>query len=576
MADPALLLTARFRSAFDVLEPGADPVVRPSDRADYQVNGVLPLAKRLGRNPREVAQQIVDSVDVTDVCSAVDIAGPGFLNVTLTDGYLAAALATQSLDAGLGVRAAEHVETVVVDYSAPNTAKEMHVGHLRSTIIGDALARTLAAVGHRIIRENHVGDWGLQFGMLIEHLVDIGETEAAAELSTGDLTEFYRQAKTSFDASDEMKERARRRVVALQSGDHETRRLWHVLVDQSGAYFQRVYDRLGVLLRPEDTRGESTYNAMLERVVEDLAAEQLLVESDGAQCVFPPGFTGRDGQPQPLIVKNRNGGFGYGATDLATIRDRVERLGATWMIYVVGAPQAHHLAMVWKTCELAGWLRPPARAVHVPFGSVLGEDRKMYRTRAGDSVKLTDLLDEAVQRAEAAIAEKNPAIVGDERARVARTIGIGAVKYADLANDRIKDYVFSFDRMLAFEGNTGPYLQYAHARIRSILRNAGPEADELAGIEPALVEPQERALGVALLGLDAAVHDTIDKLGPHRLCTYLFDLAQAFTAFYEACPVLREGVPPDVRRSRLALCSLTSAVLARGLGLLGIDAPERM
>jgi arginyl-tRNA synthetase len=576
MADPALLLTARFQTAFDALEPGADPVVRPSDRADYQVNGVLPLAKRLGRNPREVAQQIVDAVDVGGVCAAVEIAGPGFLNVTLTDGFLAAELAVQSLDAGLGIRAAAHAETAVIDYSHPNTAKEMHVGHLRSTIIGDALARTLTAVGHRVILENHIGDWGLQFGMLIEHLVDLGEAEAASELSTGDLTGFYREAKVKFDGSDEFKERARHRVVSLQSGDHETRRLWHVLVDQSDAYFQQVYDRLGVLLRPEHTRGESAYNEMLERVVEDLTAEQLLVESDGALCAFPPGFSGRDGQPQPLIVKNRNGGFGYAATDLATVRDRVDRLGATWMIYVVGAPQTLHLAMVWATCELAGWLRPPARAVHAPFGSVLGDDRKMYRTRAGDSVKLTDLLDEAVQRAEAAIVEKNPGIIGDERAAVARSVGIGALKYADLANDRVKDYVFSFDRMLAFEGNTGPYLQYAHARIRSILRNAGPEADELAGIEPALVEPQERALGLALLGLDAAVHDMIDKLGPHRLCTYLFELAQAFTAFYEACPVLRAGVAPDIRRSRLALCALTAAVLARGLGLLGIDAPERM
>jgi len=299
------------------------------------------------------------------------------------------------------------------------------------------------------------------------------------------------------------------------------------------------------------------------------------VDSDGARCVFPPGFTGREGEPQPVIVQNRNGGYGYAATDLATVRERVER-NITWMIYVVGAPQAHHLAMVWKVCEMAGWLQPPARAVHVPFGSVLGEDRKMYRTRSGDSVKLSGLPDEAVERAAAAIAEKNPAITGDERANVARIVGIGAVKYADLANDRIKDYVFSFDRMLTFEGNTGPYLQYAHARIRSILRNAGGEASELSAVMPIIGEPQERALGMALLGLDAAVHDTIDKLGPHRLCTYLFDVAQAFTSFYEACPVLKAGVAERVRRSRLALCDLTARVLATGLGLLGIEAPERM
>lgn len=576
MADPALALTDLFRPAFDALEPGADPVVRPSDRADFQINGVLPLAKRLGRNPREVAQQVLDAVDTTAVCAATEIAGPGFINVTLSDGFLAAQVHAQAVDDRLGVRTAAVPERVVVDYSAPNTAKEMHVGHLRSTIIGDALARLLAFAGHHVIRENHVGDWGLQFGMLIEHLVDIGEASAAAELSTGDLTAFYRQAKVSFDGSDEFKERARGRVVLLQAGDPETLRLWHVLVDQSGAYFQQVYDRLGVLLRPEDTHGESAYNDLLPVVVADLAAAGLLVESDGAQCVFPPGFTGRDGQPQPLIVRNRNGGYGYAATDLACVRDRVDRLGATWLVYVVGAPQAQHLAMVWATCELAGWLRPPARAVHVPFGSVLGEDRKMYRTRAGDSVKLTDLLDEAVEQAAAKIAEANPSITGDERASVARAVGVGAVKYADLSNDRIKDYVFSFERMLAFEGNTGPYIQYAHARISKILRDAGDDAADLAAEVPTLAEPQERALAKALVGFDAAVHDSIDKLGPHRLCTYLFDLAQTFTSFYEACPVLKAGVPDEVRRSRLALCALTQRVLARALGLLGLDAPARM
>jgi arginyl-tRNA synthetase len=537
---------------------------------------VLPLAKRLGRNPREVAAEIVGAARLDGMCQQVEVAGPGFVNLTLDDAFVAAQLAEQAADPRLGVRTVATPERVVVDYSAPNTAKEMHVGHLRSTIIGDALARVLGHVGHTVFRENHVGDWGLQFGMLIEHLTDIGEAEAAAELSTGDLTVFYQQAKRSFDAGDAFKERARQRVVLLQSGDHDTLRMWHLLVDQSAAYFQQVYDRLGVLLRPDDYRGESFYNDLLGPVVDDLAAAGLLVESDGALCVFPPGFLGREGEPQPIIVKNRNGGFGYAATDLATVRDRAEREHATWMVYVVGSPQAQHLAMVWKVCELAGWLRPPARAVHVPFGSVLGEDRKMYRTRSGDSVKLTDLLDEAVQRAEAAIAEKNPAITGDERAAVARTVGIGAVKYADLSNDRVKDYVFSFDRMVAFEGNTGPYLQYAHARMRKILRDAGDAATDLAAVVPVIAEPQERALAMALFGFDAAVHDTIDKLGPHRLCTYLFELAQTFTAFYEACPVLKPGVPDDVKRSRLALCDHTSRVLATGLGLLGIAAPERM
>lgn len=576
MTDPVLHLTAVFQPAFDALEAGADPVVRPSDRADFQVNGVLPLAKRLGRNPREVAETLLASVDLSAVASVVEIAGPGFVNLTMSDAFLAEQVATVAADGRLGVRPAAVPERIVVDYSAPNTAKEMHVGHLRTTIIGDALARIFGHLGHTVLRENHVGDWGLQFGMLIEHLLDVGEAEAAHELSTGDLTSFYQQAKLAFDARAELKERARERVVLLQSGDAETRRLWELLVQQSDAYFQTVYRRLGVLLTSADTRGESAYNDMLDDVVRDLDAAGLLVESDGALCVFPPGYTNREGQPQPLIVKNRNGGFGYAATDLATVRDRVDRLHATLLVYVVGSPQAQHLAMVWKVCEMAGWLQPPARCVHVPFGSVLGEDRKMFRTRAGETVKLTDLLDEAVEQAAAKIAEANPAITGDERARVARAVGIGAVKYADLSNDRIKDYVFSFERMLAFEGNTGPYIQYAHARISKILRDAGAERDDLAGVAPALAEPQERALAKALLGLDAAVHDTADKLGPHRLCTYLFDLAQTFTSFYEACPVLKPGVPPDVRRSRLALSELTARVLATGLGLLGIESPERM
>lgn len=579
MADPLHTVAATLREAFaratGLPADDIDPVVRPSDRADAQANGALALAKQVGKNPREVADAVVATGLLAEVCSAVEVAGPGFINLTFTPEFLAGQLAAAGTDAHLGVRPAV-AEVAVVDYSAPNVAKEMHVGHLRTTIIGDALVRLLTFAGHTVVRENHVGDWGLQFGMLIEHLVDIGEASAAAELSTGDLTAFYRQAKTSFDDDDAFKERARQRVVLLQAGDPETRRLWHVLVDQSDAYFQQVYDRLGVLLRPEDTRGESAYNDMLPVVVDDLAAAGLLVESDGAMCVFPPGFTGRDGQPQPLIVKNRNGGFGYAATDLATVRDRVDRLGATWLIYVVGAPQAQHLAMVWKTCEQAGWLAPPARAVHVPFGSVLGEDRKMYRTRSGDSVKLSDLLDEAVEQAAAKIAEANPSIVGDERARVSRAVGIGAVKYADLSNDRIKDYVFSFERMLAFEGNTGPYIQYAHARISKILRDAGDDAADLAGVVPALAEPQERALAKALVGFDAAVHDTIDKLGPHRLCTYLFDLAQTFTSFYEACPVLKAGVPEPVRRSRLALCAVTQRVLASSLALLGLEAPARM
>jgi arginyl-tRNA synthetase len=576
MADPILHLTALLQRGFDQLEPGADPVARPSDRADYQANGVLPLAKRLGRNPRDVAADLLTRLDLKDVAD-VEIAGPGFLNITLKDRTVEALISALNADEDrLGVRTVPYPERVVIDYSAPNVAKEMHVGHLRSTIIGDALVRLLSFVGHTVIRENHVGDWGLSFGMLIEHLTDLQRTARAEDLSIGDLGDFYKQARAKFDATDAFKERSRNRVVALQSGDAETLRLWGILVEQSASYFQEVYDKLGVLLRTDDIVGESFYNPMLDAVVDDLTGLGLIQESDGALCAFPPGFVGREGEPQPIIVKNRNGGFGYAATDLATVRDRVGRLDATLLLYVVGSPQALHLNMVWKVAEMAGWLTPPARAVHVPFGSVLGSDRKMYRTRAGESIRLVDLLDEAVNRATAELEKRTSDITGDERQSVARAIGLGAVKYADLSSDRIKDYVFDWDRMLAFEGNTAPYLQYACARIASILRRAGEQAQDLAGEAIAVDAPQERALAMALLGFDAAVHDTIDKLGPHRLCTYLFDLAQTFTSFYDACPVMKDDVAEATRRSRLALCQLTLRVLSRGLNLLGIDVPERM
>ncbi|HEX9259208.1 MAG TPA: arginine--tRNA ligase, partial [Acidimicrobiales bacterium] len=441
MADPAHALLERLQPAFDALEPGADPVVRPSDRADFQVNGVLPLAKRLGRNPREVADEIVRTADLSGVAT-VEVAGPGFLNLTLEPALIASLTRQMAADDRLGVAPAVTPETVVVDYSAPNVAKEMHVGHIRTTIIGDALCRLLSHAGHRVIRENHVGDWGTQFGMLIEHLLDLGEDQAAHELNVGDLDGFYRQARAVFTASPEMQERARERVVKLQGGDPETLRLWQVLVRESAGYFQTVYDKLGVLLTGDDLRGESYYNPMLSSVVTDLEAKGLLVESEGAKVVFLDGYTNRLGEPQPLIIQNSQGGFNYATTDLATIRDRVDNRGATLLLYVVGAPQSQHLEMCFEVARLAGWLVPPARAVHIPFGNVLGPDRKMFKTRSGATVRLVELLDEAVERAATAVAEKNPDLGDQERAVVARAVGIGAVKYADLSTDRVKDYVF--------------------------------------------------------------------------------------------------------------------------------------
>jgi arginyl-tRNA synthetase len=444
----------------------------------------------------------------------------------------------------------------------------------------------LGHLGHDVVRENHIGDWGTPFGMLIEHLLDVGEEAAITKLSVGDLTGFYQAARASFDGDDEFKDRSRRRVVLLQRGDAETLRMWRVLVDHSISYFDEVYEKLGVLLTDDDIKGESFYNPMLPQVVKDLDAAGLLVEDAGALCVFPPGFTNREGGPLPLIVQKSDGGFGYAATDLACIRHRVDVVGATRMLYVVGAPQAQHLEMCFAVSRMAGWLPSGVEAVHVPFGSVLGTDHRMLRTRAGTSVKLVDLLDEAVARAAEAMAERgrDAALSSEEQRSVAHALGMGAIKYADLSTDRVRDYVFDWDRMLSFEGDTGPYLQYAHARIRSIFRRA----TEPAGAEPepggeraergsviVLRAPEERALGLSLIGYSAAIRAAVEELSPSKLCAYLYSLATTFTTFYERCPVLRA---PDetTRLSRLALAETTALVLSEGLGLLGIEAPERM
>ncbi|MGA0922194.1 MAG: arginine--tRNA ligase [Ilumatobacteraceae bacterium] len=551
----------------------ADPVVRPSDRADAQVNGALPLAKALGRNPREVAEEIIASGALDGVCSSVEVAGPGFVNLVFSDDFLSGLAADAARHERLGL-ATSDPRTVVIDYSAPNVAKEMHVGHLRSTVIGDALARLHLFAGDTVIRENHIGDWGRPFGMLIEHLLDLGEDVAAAGLGQGDLDGFYKQANVKFSESEEFQERSRERVVALQGGDPDTAALWRRLVAMSTEYFNTVYSKLGVLLNDDDLAGESMYQPGMQATIDRLGAAGLLEESDGASVVFPPGFTNRDGEPLPLIIRARTGGFNYATSDLTCVIDRVERLGADLMLYVVGAPQQQHLDMVFAVARMAGWLPEGVDAVHVAFGNVLGEDRKMLRSRSGDSVKLVDLLDEAIERAGSLVAEKNPDLDDDERAAVARAVGIGAVKYADLSTDRVRDYVFDWDRMLSFDGNTAPYLQYAHARIRSIFRRAGVDPSSVDPSAIALVEPAERELALRILATPSVIAEATSSQSPHRLCTHLFDLAQAFTAFYEHCPVLKVDEP--VRGSRLALCDLTARTLSTGLDLLGIEAPERM
>ena len=581
MADPVVTVSHLLEPAFAAVGgAGADPVVRPSDRADAQANGALAIAKQLGQNPRQVAEAVlaIAGPALAGVCSSIEIAGPGFLNLTFTNEFLAAQLAEAAADDHLGVHLEPDPKRVVIDYSAPNVAKEMHVGHLRTTVIGDALTRMLMFVGDTVIRENHIGDWGTPFGMLIEHVIDIGEDQAAAGLSVGDLDGFYRAARAKFDADPTFQDRARKRVVLLQSGgDLETTKFWQMLVELSTEYFNTLYAKLDVLLTNDDLAGESSYNHLLPMVVERLTAAGLLEGNDGAKVVFAPGFTNREGDPLPLIVEKRGGGFNYAASDLACVIDRVERVKGDLLLYVVGAPQAQHFAMVFKVAEMAGWLGPPTKAVHVMFGNVLGSDRKMLKSRSGEPLKFAELLDEAVERAATAIAEKNPDLSAAEQAELAHVIGIGAVKYADLSTDRIKDYVFDWDRMLAFDGNTAPYLQYAHVRICSIFRRAEIERSSIRSAKPTVLldTPQERALALRLLAFDSAVWDTIDKYSPHRLCTYLFDLAQDFTAFFEHCPVLKAS-NEATKQSRLSLCDTTARVLATGLGLLGIVAPERM
>lgn len=577
MADPIVSVSRRLADAFSAVAGiSVDPVVRPSDRADAQANGALSIAKTMGIQPREVAQKALDAAgDLSDMLQSTEIAGPGFINLVFSDEYLAQQLSEAMSTSTLGVRVSDDPHTVVIDYSAPNVAKEMHVGHLRSTVIGDALVRVMGFVGHTVVRENHIGDWGTPFGMLIEHLIDLGEENAAHELGVGDLDGFYKQARSKFEASDEFKTRARQRVVMLQSGDDDTMRLWRTLVKESTRYFNKVYTQLDVLLTDDDLMGESAYNDLLSLVVERLRDSGLLVKSEGAEVVFPEGFTNRENEPLPLIIRKGDGGYNYATSDLGCVIDRVERVGARTVLYVVGAPQAQHLQMVEAVARMAQWMPEGYVMKHVSFGSVLGSDRKILKSRAGETVKLAALLDEAVVRAETAVAEKNPDMSEADRSAIANMIGIGAVKYSDLSTDRVKDYIFDWERMLSFEGNTAPYLQYAHARICSIFRRAEVSRASVRGVTPSLAQPQERALALRLLRFDSAVWEMIDTLSPHKLCTYLFDLATDFTAFYEHCPVLKTG-HEDTRESRLALCDATARVMEQGLALLGIRAPEQM
>ena len=580
---------AAAQAAGQRLDPQLAPASKP-EFGDFQANGALPLAKPLGQSPRAIATAIVAQLasdpGFAELCLEPVIAGPGFINLTLRPERLAAEVLARLDDPRLGVPQAGAAAPVVVDFSSPNIAKEMHVGHLRSTIIGDCLARVLAFRGHGVLRLNHVGDWGTQFGMLITHLKQVAPQalDMADAVDLGDLVAFYRQAKARFDDDEAFQAASRDEVVRLQSGDPVSLRAWGLLCDQSRREFQLIYDRLDIRL---SERGESFYNPYLADVVADLDGAGLLVTDDGARCVFLEGVSGKEGKPLPVIVQKRDGGFNYATTDLAAIRYRLAAPpagdGARRLIYVTDAGQAAHFAGVFQVARRAGWVPADAQLEHVPFGLVQGDDGKKLKTRSGDTVRLRDLLDEAVERAEAdlrrRLAEEGRYEEETFIQHVSTTVGIAAVKYADLSTNRITNYQFSFDRMLALSGNTAPYLLYAVVRIAGIARKGGDQAAEdgsafTAGAGLVFSEPQEWALIRELLKLDAVIAEVEEELLPNRLCSYLFELSQVFNRFYDQVPVLKAAEP--ARSSRLALCRLTADTLKLGLGLLGIPTLERM
>ena len=606
-------LSERLQLALDLAFPEAAAAARDAGRpldpqlvaaskpefGDFQANGALALAKPLRRSPRDVAAaiqaQLLLDGPFLELCLEPEIAGPGFLNLRLRREALAAEVAARLADPQrLGVPSiGPGTAPVIVDFSSPNIAKEMHVGHLRSTIIGDALARVLEFRGHQVLRLNHVGDWGTQFGMLITHLKQVAPQAltTADAVDLGDLVAFYRQAKARFDADETFQTTAREEVVRLQGGDPVSRRAWQLLCEQSRREFQAIYDRLDIRLTE---RGESFYNPYLEAVVADLDASGLLVQDDGAQCVFLEGVSGKEGKPLPVIVQKSDGGFNYATTDLAAIRYRFAAPpagdGAHRVIYVTDAGQASHFVGVFQVARRAGWIPAEARLEHVPFGLVQGEDGKKLKTRSGDTVRLKDLLDEAVERCEAdlrrRLAEEGRTESEEFIHHVATTVGLAAVKYADLSQNRTTNYQFSFDRMLALQGNTAPYLLYAVVRIAGIARKGGDGVEtNIQGRQPLAAstaesvslhfsEPQEWALVRQLLDFDAVIAAVEDELLPNRLCSYLFELSQVFNRFYDQVPVLK--APPTARDSRLALCRLTADTLKLGLGLLGIATLERM
>ncbi|WP_109407566.1 arginine--tRNA ligase [Proteus genomosp. 4] len=553
----------------------SEPLVRQSAKVqfgDYQANGVMGAAKKMGIPPRQLAEKILEQLDITGIADKVEIAGPGFINIFLSPQWVAKQAEDALVDEHLNVTSVTP-QTIVIDYSSPNVAKQMHVGHLRSTIIGDASARTLSFLGHNVIRANHLGDWGTQFGMLIAYL-EKKQNENAADMALSDLEEFYREAKKCYDEDEVFAERARNYVVKLQGGDEYCRTMWRKLVDITMQQNQVTYQRLNVTLTEDDIMGESLYNPMLPGIVADLKAKGLAVESDGATVVFLDEYKNKEGEPMGVIVQKKDGGYLYTTTDIACAKYRHDNLHADRVLYYIDSRQHQHLMQAWTIVRKAGYIPDSMLLEHHMFGMMLGKDGRPFKTRSGGTIRLTDLLDEAQERARTLIAEKNPDMDKDELNNVARVVGIGAVKYADLSKNRTTDYIFDWDLMLSFEGNTAPYMQYAYTRVASIFKRA--EIDESTLTQPiTLTQSHEKQLALRLVQFDETIMQVAREGTPHVMCAYLYDLAQTFSGFYENCPIL-SAEDENTRQSRLKLARLTARTLKQGLDTLGIETVDRM
>ncbi|MGW6411247.1 arginine--tRNA ligase [Streptomyces vinaceus] len=563
---------------------GADPLLRRSDRADFQANGILALAKKAKANPRELATTVVGSIPTGDLIADIEVSGPGFLNITVADRAIMETLAARAGDDRLGVPYSASAGTTVIDYAQPNVAKEMHVGHLRSAVIGAAMVEILEFTGEKVVRRHHIGDWGTQFGMLIQFLMEHpheldhkSDAEVSGEEAMSNLNRLYKASRALFDSDEEFKTRARARVVDLQAGDEQTLAMWQRFVDESKIYFYSVFDKLDMDIQDPDVVGESGYNDMLVETCKLLEDSGVAVRSNGALCVFFDEYKGPDGNPTPLIVQKSDGGFGYAATDLSAIRDRVGNLKASTLLYVVDARQSLHFKMVFETARRAGWLNDEVKAVQLAFGTVLGKDGKPFKTREGETVRLVDLLDEAVDRATAVVREKDKerGFLGEQEiVENGAQVGIGAVKYADLSTSASRDYKFDLDQMVSLTGDTSVYLQYAYARLRSIQRNAG-DRSPVAHPELALA-PAERALGLHLDQFGEVIAEAAAEHAPHKVAAYLYQLASLCTTFYTECPVVKPEPELVVGENRLFLCDLTARTLTKGMSLLGIRTPERL